>query len=380
MAAAPWATAAYGFRGFVALYAISALAWFVVRRGIVSLRAAIAIAVVLRAMLLFAEPRLSGDVYRYLSDGRVLASGANPYEYTPADPRINHPEIRSIYPPHAQLLFAAFHQLALWRLLLIACDVAVLVSLREWPHVLLAYATFPPLIFEGAWSGHVEVVAAMLVVVAALRASGVALAIAAGLKITPIAAVFTLPRRRLPAFLAVLAVPFAVFAMFGPVMPGFRDYATRWIFNSPAYSVIFPLVERVPLKDFWTSIKDPLHLEAISGFVYRHVYPDFITRAVLGVCALVAIWTNRRSPLRSIAALLIFSPAIHPWYWLVLVPLAMRERSAWLWVALAAPLSYLLYEGANAWMVFALCYGLPLGAALMTRAVARRGLSAPLPT
>ena len=367
MAAAPWVTGAYGFRGFVALYVVSAIAWLVVRRAVVSLRMAIVVAVVLRALLLFAEPRLSGDVYRYLSDGRVLASGGNPYEYTPTDPRINHPEIRSIYPPHAQLLFAAFHHLTLWRLLLIACDVAVLVLLRASPHMLLAYATFPPLIFEGAWSGHIEVVAAMLVVVAGLRGSGVALAIAAGLKITPIAAMFSLPRRRLVPFVVVLLVPFAIFAMFGPVMPGLRDYATRWIFNSPAYSLVFPLVERIPLKDFWTSIKDPLHLEVISDFVYRHVYPDFVTRAILAVCALLAIRIHRRSPVRSIASLLIFSPAIHPWYWLVLVPLAMVERSAWLWIALAAPLSYLLYADTNAWVVFALCYVLPMAAPLSSR-------------
>ncbi|HYO77749.1 MAG TPA: hypothetical protein VE010_14915, partial [Thermoanaerobaculia bacterium] len=104
LALAPAATARFGFRGFVAIYACAALAWLPLVRRSLPLGVTIAIAVALRALFLFEEPQLSGDVYRYLSDGRVLWNGGNPYAYTPTDPRIHHPEIRSIYPPHAQLL------------------------------------------------------------------------------------------------------------------------------------------------------------------------------------------------------------------------------------------------------------------------------------
>ena len=144
VALAPPSTARFGFRGFVALYALAALLWLPLRFASLRLRYVLAIAVALRVLLLFSEPLLSGDVYRYLSDGRVLASGHNPYAYTPTDPRINHPEIRSIYPPHAQLLFALVHQLTAWRLLVIAFDLAAIVLLRRHG---LAYATFPALLF-----------------------------------------------------------------------------------------------------------------------------------------------------------------------------------------------------------------------------------------
>ena len=64
------------------------------------------------------EPMLSDDVYRYVWDGRVQLEGVHPYRYAPVDPalgtlrdahvfpRINHPEVPTIYPPLAQSLFA----------------------------------------------------------------------------------------------------------------------------------------------------------------------------------------------------------------------------------------------------------------------------------
>jgi hypothetical protein len=350
--------------GFVGAYAIAALAWLPLRGAVMPLRRVLVIAFVLRAIFLFAEPRLSGDVWRYLFDGRTLAHGTNPYTVLPDDPRVNHPEIPTIYPPHAELLFALAHQLTLWRLLLIACDLAAIALVRERA---LALATFPPLLFEGAWSGHVEVVAALLLLVAWQRRSGAAFAAAVGMKVIPIAALPAMWLRRrsgrfVVAFLLVLILPVIPFLMSGPLMPGMRDYATRWVFNSPAYDAVFFAVDRSALashlKDAFTRIKDPLHLEPIAHAVYFHLYPDFLTRALLGLIALGLIARRRRDPAASIGALLLCSPAIHPWYWLVLVPLALD--STWIWLALCAPASYLLYAGAPSIGVYALCYGLPV--------------------
>lgn len=339
------------------------------------LRYVIVIALVLRALLLFTPPRLSGDVHRYLWDGSTLAGGTNPYRYSPAErgapAEINHPEIRTIYPPHALLLFVLFRPLVVWRLFLIACDLVALWQLRRWPRLALLYATFPLLLIEGAWSAHVDAVAGMFLLLALLHHSGVAAAIAVGIKVIPIAAVpaLRLRGRRLLAFLATLLLPVVPFALSGPLMPGMRDYATRWIFNSPAYDLVFALVERLPLKDWWTV--HPLRVQLISDVVYRHLYPDFVTRAVLGVVAVALIaWVTYRTDgtkqggsgavSAAIGILLLCSPTIHPWYWLALVPVALVERSTWLYVALCAPFSYLLYRGASPWLVYALCYALPL--------------------
>ena len=330
------------------------MAWLPLRSRTLPLPWVFAIALALRALLVAREPLLSGDVYRYLSDGKALVSGTNPYAYTPADPRINHPEIRSIYPPHAQLLFAAVHEIHLWRLLVIAFDLVAIALLGRRG---LAYATCPIVLFEGTWSGHIDAIAGVVLLLALLRKSGVAAGIAAGLKVIPLAAVPALFGRRPPlSFFAALLLPVIPF-LGGPIMPGFREYATRWIFNSPLYEIVFAVVERIPTKTIWTN--HPLRFEAISDLVYRHVYPDFITRVVLGVIAVGAVLLARRVS-AAIAALLLCSPAIHPWYWLTLVPASLVERTRWIFVALAAPASYLLYDRVPPLAVFALCYAVAL--------------------
>jgi hypothetical protein len=373
-AAVPWLTARFGFVAFVAGYTVTVLAWLALRRARVPLHLAVAAGIGLRLLFLFATPQLSGDVWRYLFDGRTLASGVNPYTVLPDDPRVNHPELPTIYPPHAELLFAVAHHLTLWRLLLLACDVAMLLLLRE--HA-FALATFPPLLFEGAWSGHVEIAAALLLLLAWQRRSGAAFAGAVGMKVIPIAALPALLLRStkrwrfLGAFTLVLLVPIIPFLMTGPLMPGMRDYATRWIFNSPAYDALFFVFDRLGiaphLKDAFTAIKDPLHLEPVAHFVYFHLYADYLTRAALGCIALLLIARWRRDPVASISALLLCSPAIHPWYWLVTVPLAIDRR--WLWLALCAPASYLLYASVPKVVVYALCYGVP---AVVTGLMARK--------
>jgi hypothetical protein len=397
---APAAMERFGFRGFVALYVVATLAWLPLRRVSIPLGPTLILALALRAMFLVPEPALSGDVYRYLSDGRQLISRHNPYTYTPDDPRINHPEIRSIYPPLAQLLFAPLEApylaasghanggaaLVVWKLILIAGDLGAIILLHRYG-VAFAFATCPIVIFEGVWSGHIDALAAVFLALALARRSGFFAGVSAGLKIIPLAAIPALFGRKRPpfSFLFAFFVPF-LFFLGGPIMPGFRDYATRWIFNSPLYDVLRAIVEHIPAKEMWT--RCPLRFEAISDIVYRHLYPDFLTRAVLAAIAITGILLARRVT-TAIGVLLLCSPAIHPWYWLTLIPAALMEGSEsgapplpsgppasrrlaqrrlgavngrWLWLAfaLSAPFSYLLYAGDAPLLVSALCYGIPL--------------------
>src|SRR5687768_4890595 len=104
---------------FFGSYILAVAAWLVVlrtyrqklRTGTILL-----VLMLLRLPLAFHPSSLSPDLYRYRWDGRVALAGHSPYRYPPADsrlatlrdpsfPRIEHREIRSVYPPWAQLLF-----------------------------------------------------------------------------------------------------------------------------------------------------------------------------------------------------------------------------------------------------------------------------------
>lgn len=137
-------------------------------------------AIAMRLVLLFVEPYLSTDIYRYIWDGRVQAAGINPYRYVPSAPELAHlrdaaifPNINradyavTIYPPFAQAFFLAVtrfgESVAAMKLGLIACEAgivaAILVLLRRQGSPatrVAAYAWHPLPIWEIAGSGHVD--------------------------------------------------------------------------------------------------------------------------------------------------------------------------------------------------------------------------------
>ncbi len=85
---------------------------------VITIAVIIIFSVAFRERLAVETPYLSSDVYRYIWDGRVQASGINPYIYMPVAPEleplrdekifpyINRPDYaRTIYPPVAQAIF-----------------------------------------------------------------------------------------------------------------------------------------------------------------------------------------------------------------------------------------------------------------------------------
>src|SRR6516164_11734981 len=124
-AAGLWRQHLYDTDGFTVLALVQgafylaavALTW----RGGLSRRALIAVlavAALMRLIVLLAPPYLSDDINRYVWDGRVEAAGLNPYRYVPADPHLAalrdetiFPNINrsdyapTIYPPVAEYIF-----------------------------------------------------------------------------------------------------------------------------------------------------------------------------------------------------------------------------------------------------------------------------------
>jgi len=142
-------------------------------------RSILVMAAVLRLLFLFRSPELSDDLYRYLWDGLQILAGHNPYSLAPAEVRvhsesmanligyINHAEMITIYPPAAQLIFAAGASLGggvlgmkalLTGMDLVTCYLIIQVlkalHLPPWRSVL--YAWHPLSVLEIAASGHID--------------------------------------------------------------------------------------------------------------------------------------------------------------------------------------------------------------------------------
>ena len=125
-------------------------------------------------------PTLSGDVYRYIWDGRVINAGFNPYLHVPADPALTalrDPDqfylidkrdyAVTIYPPMAEAIFAIVTLVStrVWAMKLAmvlfeACAVLAIARLLRrlgrpagW---LVAYLLHPAPIWEIAGNGHVD--------------------------------------------------------------------------------------------------------------------------------------------------------------------------------------------------------------------------------
>ena len=346
----------------------------------------LAAGLVARLILFASEPLLEDDYQRYLWDGGVSASGLNPYAVTPLEvrhaagdtslaalkdaagpvlDRLNHPALRTIYPPVAQAAFAIAHvlapwSLAAWRTLLLmldGCVVVILMALlRETgrsPRWAALYWWNPLVLKEAFNSAHMEPLVLALVLLTLWLAikqrpwlAVTALAFATGAKLWP---VLLLPLVLRPLgndklrtagatvlYSGLLALPAApiVMAGFGDAS-GFRAYAETWQTNS----ALFPILE---------SGADAL----LNAAGLHAVNAALAVKAVLGLALAIFALRLARAPFTTatslmrrasliVAALVLLSPAQYPWYLLWLAPfLAFWPNPAFLLLAATIPLYY----------------------------------------
>ena len=254
LAASEWASGgllAHQLR-FALLYGLSGAGFAVLATAATSvpLRVALVAAVVVRLVFLPFTPSLSDDVYRYVWDGRVQLAGLNPYRYAPADRRldavryadrgrINHPRLRTIYPPLSELGFAAVAA-AHGGVLVVKVLLGLIDLLAAWAvwwladtkrrrAALVLYLLCPAVILQTWEAAHVEVVAVLLVVLAAglLRRgrdgwAGVALGLAVAVKLTPLVLVVPAlvggrarPARFLAGLIPALLLPYLPYLLHG---------------------------------------------------------------------------------------------------------------------------------------------------------------------
>jgi hypothetical protein len=365
-------------------------------------------ALALRVAVLGTPPTLSDDLYRYAWEGRVLAHGADPYAHAPADPalaglrdreiqpRVNHPELRAIYPPLAELGFALvarvrdsllaqklwvlLHDLALCALLAWWCAArgtrAEHASGSAWDA--LVYAWNPLAVAEYAGSGHFDPTGMLWLVLALALAerrgpranhastpashgsaagSAASLVAAVGVKLVALAALPFLARAwsvrvRVACTLAIAALLAAYVALARGPGSGLEAFATRWRHNDSLFALVA------------AGAGDRVARVVVAGAMLALIAWVFHRR--------VAALDATRLCLR---AGLLLSPVLHPWYlgWaLALEPLG--PSAAWLALSCTVLLGYGSFAppaagGAyhpGAWIKL-IEFGVPLLVATVTR-------------
>jgi hypothetical protein len=369
----------------------------------------------LRITLIARPPDLSDDVFRYLWDGRVTAAGISPYELPPNDPalaeiapelarRVAHRDVVTVYPPVAQAAFRVFgasgHLLA-WKVFAAAADLSIVAILWSGApggaFAAALYAFHPLPVTEAAGEGHLDSLGVVLLLASLAHLArrrralaGIALAMSVLTKYVSLAAAIPLLRRGRFKFLAagVLCAAVLWLAASRPgVSPfgGLGQYVTRWDFNSPIYTAAVGWMDSSGLpqtaKDAFLGLKAKWNHPAWTMRVFPYFYSAFFARVLLGLllAAALALIAFRvpdleTSVFASLAALLLLSPTLHPWYLLWVLPFAARKREpAFLYLSFCVPLSYaLLYPlpGVSRGLLWAAEF-LPF-AALLAGTLARR--------
>jgi len=338
-------------------------------------------AILFRLAALGGKPLFEDDLHRYLWDGKVWASGINPYFYSPdsyflEDLRdenwngINYKDVPTIYPPLAQMFFRASWHVApnsqaafkglllLFDLGVIAVLLALLPRLGQPRHRVLLYAWNPLVIKEISNSGHLDVIAVFFVVLCCFFSvlgrrlfSATALALAILVKLFPLVLLPALIRHfRVRDFLLLAGILVAGYLPFWDaqelLFTGLGTYAAQWEFNDSGFvllSFLFGPVTGSP--GTWAKAIVAIGLLFLGLGLSRTAAASTIGRA--------------RAFFLLIGALLIFSPTVDTWYLVWIVPfLCFFRLRSWLLLTGTALAAYgYLWQGEDFWWIRALEYG-----------------------
>jgi hypothetical protein len=356
---------------------------------------AMAFAVVCRVPLAPGPVNFDSDMIRYIWDGRVQRFGYNPYAVVPADPALAHTHtsdtvrmpsrnVRTPYPPGAQLFFRALVTLwesaRLMKVVLTLCDLLTIYLLWRWLRVTgrnewltLAYAWNPLVILEVAHSGHIDALSTMWITAAAYLLAtrrtafaSVAFTLAVATKLLPLVLAPLFLGRVRPrdiaiglALLAALYLPYT----YGAIVPvgAVPSVVAHIRFNSPIFR---------PLS--WV------------------ITPTGAAVFALAVGFGAALWARVKLPADDPAAwawpmalALVCAPVIYPWYLLYFTPFLVSRAALPLtvWTLMAIPV-YIVWERAlegARWRVpntlMVLEFGLVVAASAAVWLTARRASS-----
>jgi len=321
-----------------------------------------------RGILWLSPPTLSDDIYRYVWEGRMVASGINPFAAPPEDPTlaqlrdrviypgINRKDLTAVYPPASQFIFAASAWLSptvnAMKLAFLLFDILNIGLLLLTLHVLnmpytrsAVYAMNPLIIMEFAGSGHSDS-AGIFFLLAALylfvkkRAYSpiVCLALSVLNKFLPLVFLpFLLARKKLLntlLFIAVAALCYVPYLRAGrKLFQSLIIYAEHWFFNGSVYDILLRIIhDKIAAK----SVSAAIFLSIMAGLYiwYRRKDLDARRRAVY-----LVVYAG-------LGSFLLLTPVVHPWYVCWIVPfLVIIPNRAWIFFTGAVFLSYLVLRG-----------------------------------
>ena len=333
-------------------------------------------AVALRLFLLFTEPLLSTDIYRYVWDGKVQAAGINPYRYVPANellahlrdmavyPKINRADYAvTIYPPVAQMFFFLVTRLGesvfVMKLAFLACEAATIAAIvlllqrlgRPVTRI-VAYVWHPLPIWEIANNGHIDALMVTLMMVGIwLAVSGRNTFGAVSVALAGLAkpfAVLALPALWKPwdwkAPVAVVAAMVLCYAPYLSVGRGVFGFLTTGYLSEESHTngdVTWPLAA-------WRWLAGQ-----IPGDYYVYLA---ISALIIAGLSILAASRDPKTPqivitdvARLLMAFLLLLSPHYPWYFLVLTPFVALIGGAPLW---AVTLGALLLQEEIDWDFF----------------------------
>jgi alpha-1,6-mannosyltransferase len=357
------------------LLAAAAVQWVVWKHGRLSASRVVAGAILFRLIVFWMPPSLSDDAYRYVWDGMVQQDGLNPFVETPESltsyreepiyPRLNSPGVYTVYPPLSQAIFyagglvydldwrASFYLIKALFVLLEIAGVVVLARLTA-PALVMLYAWNPLVVIEVAGQAHTEAAAVLFVLLALLlvrrgrgNLAACSLVGAGWIKLYPFLLVPFLFRRFGwkplawgAAFGALLAAPYAAEGVLANVRQSLDLYVRYFEFNAGPYYALKGMVALV------TGLDASKVLGPLMQYAFLAIVP------VLYLLDRRRGWSFETALLVLLAAFLLSSTTIHPWYLLpILAVAAASGRPAWNWHALSVLSggTYLLYAGGPYW-------------------------------
>jgi hypothetical protein len=326
------------------------------------------LAIIFRLCLIPSDPAvLSKDMYRYIWDGRVQQNGINPYLYPPqADelknlrdsqifPNINRTDYPTLYPAGAQIFFRIFYVLVgdnvtAYKGIMVFFDLLTLLVLRALLRTykfnasrIIVYAWNPLVIFEIAYSGHLEGLTVFLMATA-LYLYAIHKKIPAIIMLALSTAVKLYPALLLAAFLnrghrikGIITFSATIMLLYLPFLGA-----------GGKISGFLPVYLQNPYESFNLGLKHLL-MRLIPGLDYYLLSLMFII--ALMIAGLVVVLKDKegieviRYAYILVGSLMILMPAsLHPWYVILIIPfLVIYPHPAWLVFTCTVTLSYLKY-------------------------------------